>query len=47
VPIAEIAPLLRPLLVEFRTRHEPGEGFGNWVERVGFDALRPLQEQTA
>jgi len=47
VPIAEIAPLLRPLLVEFRTRHEPGEGFGNWVERVGFDALRPLVEQTA
>src|SRR6266851_2536907 len=47
VPIAEISSLLRPLFVEFRTRHEPGEGFGNWVERVGFNALRPRVEQTA
>jgi len=47
VPISEIAALLRPLFVEFRMRHEPGEGFGNWVERVGFECLRPLVEQTA
>jgi sulfite reductase (ferredoxin) len=47
VPIAEIPSLLRPILVEFRTRREAGEGFGNWVDRVGFDALRPLAEQTA
>jgi len=47
VPIAEIPALLRPLFVEFRARHDPGEGFGNWVERVGFDGLRPLVEQTA
>ena len=47
VPIAEIPALLRPLFVEFRVRHDPGEGFGNWVERVGFDELRPRVEQTA
>jgi len=47
VPIAEIPALLRPIFVEFRTRREPGEGFGNWVDRVGFDGLRSLAEQTA
>ncbi len=47
VPIAEITSLLRPIFVEFRTRREPGEGFGNWVDRVGFDGLRPLVAQTA
>jgi len=47
VPIGEIASLLRPLFIEFRAQRDPGEGFGNWVERVGFDRLRPLVEQTA
>jgi sulfite reductase (ferredoxin) len=46
VPITEIVSLLRPMFVEFRERRNAGEGFGNWVERVGFDALR-TQVQTA
>jgi sulfite reductase (ferredoxin) len=47
VPITEIIGLLRPIFVEFREQRSPGEGFGNWVERVGFDALRTRPEQTA
>lgn len=47
VPIGEIPALLRPIFIEFRSRRAPGEGFGNWVERVGFDALRERVEQTA
>lgn len=40
VPIAEIAPLLEDPLRAFRDEREPGEGFGNWCERVGVEALR-------
>jgi sulfite reductase (ferredoxin) len=40
VPIAEISILLRPMFESFRSDRRPGEGFGNWVDRVGFDALR-------
>jgi len=40
VPIAEIPDLLRPLFVTYRSERRSGEGFGNWTERVGFDALR-------
>jgi sulfite reductase (ferredoxin) len=40
VPITEIPALLRPLFEAFRSDRTPGEGFGNWTERVGFDALR-------
>ncbi len=47
VPITEIPNLLRPIFVEFRSHRNGGEGFGDWVERVGFDALRARQEQTA
>jgi sulfite reductase (ferredoxin) len=47
VPINEIVGLLRPMFVEFREQRNAGEGFGNWVERVGFDALRARQVQTA
>jgi sulfite reductase (ferredoxin) len=47
VPIAEIPALLRPIFVEFRSGRAPGEGFGNWVDRVGFDALHQAMEQTA
>jgi sulfite reductase (ferredoxin) len=42
VPIAEIPALLRPILATFRTDRQPGEGFGNWVERVGFESLRQV-----
>jgi sulfite reductase (ferredoxin) len=44
VPIAEIPKLLRAIFIEFRTHRRPGEELGNWVERIGFDALR---ERTA
>ena len=47
VPMDEIPALLRPIFIEFRSRRAPGEGFGNWVERVGFDALRGRVEQPA
>jgi sulfite reductase (ferredoxin) len=47
VPIGEIPQLLRPMFVEFGSQRQPGEGFGNWVDRVGFDTLRELTEQTA
>jgi sulfite reductase (ferredoxin) len=40
VPIAEIPGLLRPLFETFRSDRRAGEGFGNWSDRVGFDALR-------
>jgi sulfite reductase (ferredoxin) len=40
VPITEIPSLLRPMFEEFRNEKDAGEGFGNWVDRVGFGALR-------
>ena len=47
VPIAEIPALLRPIFVEFRSDREVGEGFGDWVDRVGFDSLREKVDQPA
>ena len=47
VPITEIPALLRPIFTEFRARRDSGEGFGNWVERIGFERLRVVAEQTA
>jgi sulfite reductase (ferredoxin) len=50
VPITDIPTLLRPLFEAFRSERTPGEGFGNWTERVGFDALRQhaiSEEKTA
>jgi sulfite reductase (ferredoxin) len=47
VPIGEIPSLLRPIFVEFRSGRGAGEGFGDWVERVGFDALREKVQQPA
>jgi sulfite reductase (NADPH) hemoprotein beta-component len=40
VPIAEIPSLLRPMFAAFGTERRSGEGFGDWVDRVGFEALR-------
>ena len=40
VPIGEIPSLLRPIFESFGARREHGEGFGEWVDRVGFDAVR-------
>ncbi|TMD37759.1 MAG: NADPH-dependent assimilatory sulfite reductase hemoprotein subunit [Chloroflexi bacterium] len=49
VPITEIPSLLRPLFEAFKSGREPTEGFGNWTERVGFEALREtvVTEKTA
>jgi sulfite reductase (ferredoxin) len=46
VPIADIPSLLRPIFVEFGSHRASGEGFGDWVERVGFEALRGRVAQT-
>ena len=50
VPMPEIPSLLRPLFEAFRSERDSDEGFGDWVDRSGFDALRgrfALSEQTA
>lgn len=47
VPIAEIPALLRPIFVEFRAHRSAGESFGDWVQRLGFDALRERAAQPA
>jgi sulfite reductase (ferredoxin) len=49
VPITEIPSLLRPLFEAYGSDREIGEGFGNWTERVGFEALRDVSvsERTA
>jgi sulfite reductase (ferredoxin) len=40
VPFAGIPALLRPMFVKFRSDRGAGEGFGDWVNRVGFESLR-------
>ena len=40
VPMGEIPGLLRPIFIAFREQRARGEGFGDWVQRIGFDALR-------
>ena len=40
VPIGEIPSLLRPIFESFGAERETAEGFGEWVDRVGFDAVR-------
>jgi sulfite reductase (ferredoxin) len=47
VPITEIPSLLRPIFCEFRSDRAAGEGFGDWVDRVGFDSLREKVHQPA
>jgi sulfite reductase (ferredoxin) len=49
VPITEIPSLLRPLFEAYRSERRQNEGFGNWTERVGFEALREasVSERTA
>jgi sulfite reductase (ferredoxin) len=42
VPISDIPSLLRPLLEGFRSGRRPGEGFGDWVDRTGFETLRAV-----
>jgi sulfite reductase (ferredoxin) len=50
VPIGEIPSLIRPLLEAFQSERDPRQGFGDWVDRTGFDSLRrrfALSEKSA
>ncbi len=47
VPIAEIETLLRPIFVAYRDERQDIEGFGDWVERLGFDGVRERTVVTA
>ena len=40
VLLGEIPCLLRPIFESFKAERETGEGFGDWVDRVGFEAVR-------
>lgn len=42
VPRAQILPLLRPLLLSFRSERRPGESFGDYCHRLGKDHVRAL-----
>jgi sulfite reductase (ferredoxin) len=47
VPIEEIPALLHGPLAAFAVEREPEEGFGNWCDRVGIDALKARFEGEA
>jgi sulfite reductase (ferredoxin) len=40
VKLAEIGPVLRPVLAEFAASRQDDEGFGDWADRVGVADLR-------
>jgi sulfite reductase (ferredoxin) len=42
VPRAEIVPTLLPILRAFKEQQRPGEGFGDYCQRMGFERLQPL-----
>ncbi|GMA50642.1 sulfite reductase subunit beta [Alicyclobacillus contaminans] len=43
VPLAELASTLRPLLQAYAAERQPGERFGDYCHRVGFDRLHALE----
>ena len=45
VPFAEIPTLPRPTFEAFRSDRRPAEGFGDWVERTGFESARALCDE--
>jgi sulfite reductase (ferredoxin) len=47
VPIEEIPALLRGPLAAFAAERQPAEGFGDWCDRVGIDALKTRFEAEA
>ncbi|HEX2621816.1 MAG TPA: NADPH-dependent assimilatory sulfite reductase hemoprotein subunit [Phototrophicaceae bacterium] len=47
VHIKDLVPTLRPILTLYRDQHQPKEGFGDFVNRTGFDALHDLVNQQA
>ena len=42
VPLDDLVPTLRPILAVWRDQALPGEAFGDYCTRVGFDTLRNL-----
>lgn len=40
LPIEELESFLEPMLMQFKQQREPGESFGDFCDRVGFDAIR-------
>jgi len=40
VLLGEIPSLLRPIFESFKAERKTGEGFGDWVDRVGFETVR-------
>jgi sulfite reductase (ferredoxin) len=40
VPLGSVATTLKPLLVRYRDDRRAGEGFGDYCDRVGFEALK-------
>jgi sulfite reductase (ferredoxin) len=42
VPRGAIVPLLRPLLCRFKDERRPGEGFGDYCQRLGVERLQAL-----
>jgi sulfite reductase (ferredoxin) len=42
IPRAEVVPTLLPLLERFKAERQPGEGFGDYCQRQGAEALQAL-----
>lgn len=40
VPITEVATTLKPIFERFRDERQPGEAFGDFCDRLGFEALK-------
>jgi len=47
VPLGTVAGTLKPLLVAYRDGRDAGEGFGDFCDRLGFDALKGLAAAAA
>jgi sulfite reductase (ferredoxin) len=46
VPVGQLTATVRPLLVLYRSRRLPGEGFGDFCNRLGVEGLREAALQT-
>ena len=42
VPLRSVAGTLKPLFSRYRDDRAPGEGFGDFCDRLGFDALKDI-----
>lgn len=46
IHLDQLVPTLRPIVTLFRDTHEPGEHFGDFCRRIGFETLRELISQS-